>query len=117
MEIQAVPPLVQMLLCGRQKMVVSEHPRVCTHDQHFEIRPSDLNLRLRSAQKAAGGFVSGEKLLGMSEAKKKPSRSHLQTSAEAHDKDRDSPAELMFTKHPYYKIVSNVFGGLAATSR
>lgn len=31
------------------KDVASEHPRVCMHDQHFGIRPSDLTLRLRSA--------------------------------------------------------------------
>lgn len=51
------------------KDAVSQHPRLCTHDQHFGTRPSDLNLGLGLAQKAAGGFVSGEKLLGMSEAK------------------------------------------------
>lgn len=39
------------------------------HDQHFQIGPLDLNLRLRSAQKAAVSFVSSEKLLGMSKLK------------------------------------------------
>lgn len=81
------------------KDVVSEHPRVCMHDQHFGIRSSDLNLRLRSAQKAAGGFVGGEKLLRMSEAEKNypftsPNKSFYY--AGAHNKDRDSPAELSF---------------------
>lgn len=49
------------------------------HDQHFQIRPLDLNRRPRSAQKAAGSFVSGEKLLGTSRLKTR--RSRLQTRA------------------------------------
>ena len=51
------------------KGMVSQQPLVCMHDQHFQIRPLDLNLRFHSAQKAAGSFVSGEKLLGMSKPK------------------------------------------------
>lgn len=61
------------------KGMVSQQPLVCMHDQHFQIRPSDLNLRFHSAQKAAGSFVSGEKLLGMS--KPKPCRDISKTPA------------------------------------
>lgn len=60
------------------KGMVSWHPLVCMHDQHFQKQSLDLNLRLHSAQKAAG-FVSGEKLLGMSKLKTR--HSHLQTRA------------------------------------
>lgn len=44
-EIQAVPPVVEASLCGRQKEVVSWLPLVCMHDHHFQIRPSDVNCR------------------------------------------------------------------------
>lgn len=76
------------------------------HDQHFQIRPLDLNLRLHSAQKAAGSFVSGEKLLGMSKVKTR--HSHLQTRAfimlRSTTKSRceDSPAEL---RHVVYQSI------------
>lgn len=75
----------KLLPCGwnaivcQTKGMVSWHPLVCTHDQHFQIKPSDLNLRFHSAQKTAGGFVSGEKSLGMS--KPEPRHSHPQTRA------------------------------------
>lgn len=49
------------------------------HDQHSQIRPLDLNLRFHFVQKAAGSFVSGEKLLRTFEPKPRPSR--LQTRA------------------------------------
>lgn len=51
-EIQAVPPVVEASLCVRQKEVVSRLPLVCMHDQHFQIRPSDLNHR-HTRQQAA----------------------------------------------------------------
>lgn len=44
-KIQAVPPVVEASLCGRQKEVVLWLPLVCMHDQHFQIRPSDVNHR------------------------------------------------------------------------
>lgn len=54
----------------------------------------------------------------MSRAKKKLavhiSKQELLSRAEAHKKDPESPAELMFTKFPAYETVCPVFGGLAA---
>lgn len=87
------------------------------HDQHFQIRPLDLNLRLHSAQKAAGSFVSGEKLLGMSKLKTR--RSHLQTRAfimlRSTTKPRceDSPAEL---RHVVYQSIKLKDTGLSSAA-
>lgn len=76
------------------------------HDQHFQIRPLDLNLRLHSAQKAAGSFVSGEELLGMSKLKTRRSRPQtralIMLRSTTKPRCEDSPAEL---RHVVYQSI------------